>query len=385
VTVSPEKLVAGGDALARIDGFPVFIANCFPGDEVRVRIDEVKKGFARGVVEELVVRGPLRRMEPCSVAQECGGCDWTALRLDHQLRFKREILIDTLLRVGKLEAADIPAVAIHPSPLNYRLRSRLHFEARTAATGFYAMRSHRVVPLPAECEVVGPDTIHFLEEVRSTAVEFQTDVSTFEASNEFLIEPAGEESSETIVDTIDHSYAVRTDGFFQVNRHLLATLTRLVAKHARAAAAQRHALDIYGGVGFFAVPLSKIFEKVTLVETSRRSIAAARANASTHPNIRIVEEDAARYLRQIPRDTDFIMVDPPRTGLAPEVTDAIAGATSAVICHLSCDPVTFARDVARLRRRGWRLSTLDLVDLFPNTHHIETLSLLTFDPSGRTS
>src|SRR5437016_4400442 len=154
ITVEPAELVAGGAALARVDGFPIFATNIFPGDLARVRLFEVKKGFARADLVELLTPSPLRRAAPCPIANECGGCDWTALRLEAQLRAKERILRESLRRIGKFQS--IPPITLHPSPLNYRLRSRLHRDGD--AVGFYAMRSNRVVPLVRECEVVGIET-----------------------------------------------------------------------------------------------------------------------------------------------------------------------------------------------------------------------------------
>src|SRR5689334_2701050 len=102
ITVTPAELVAGGDALARVDGLPVFASNIYPGDVARVRVTEVKKGFARAELVRVEQASPLRRAAPCPIAEECGGCDWTALRLDAQLSAKRRILTESLRRVGKL-------------------------------------------------------------------------------------------------------------------------------------------------------------------------------------------------------------------------------------------------------------------------------------------
>src|SRR5438876_1328181 len=154
ITIAPTELVAGGAALARIDGFPIFATNIYPGDVAHVRVTEVKKGFARAELVRVITPSTLRRAAPCPIAEECGGCDWTALRLDAQLVAKKRILTESLRRIGKINTP--PPIAIHPSPLNYRLRSRLHRDGD--AVGFYAMGSHRVVPLARECEVVGVAT-----------------------------------------------------------------------------------------------------------------------------------------------------------------------------------------------------------------------------------
>lgn len=378
LSLIPETLVAGGDALARVEGFPVFISGAFPGDEVRVRISEVKKGFARGVVDELETAGPLRRAAPCPVAEECGGCDWTALRLDAQLEAKRGILVDTLRRIGKIDAADLPPLRIHPSPLNYRLRSRLQYDEESGAVGFFAARSHRVVPLPAECEVVGTRTIEQLDRVKDYARTQQSPVAIFEVADSIVVETADGEGRLDELVVADERYAVHTDGFFQVNRHLLSRLLDLVRGHAASAANKRLAFDLYAGVGFFALPLSRIFDSVVLVESARPGLLAARKNAEGRSNVKVVRRDVGDFLERSDDAPDFIMIDPPRAGITPEVLDHIARFREAKICYLSCDPVTFSRDVSRLRRHGWRLTTLDLIDLFPNTHHIETLSRLEF-------
>src|SRR5215212_5885004 len=162
VTITPSDLVAGGDALARIDGFPVFASNIFPGDVARVRLYEVKKGYAKAELVEVMTPSAWRRAIPCPIAEECGGCDWTALRLDRQLEAKQRILTESLRRIGKFDPETLPAIRVHPSPLNYRLRSRLHRDGDSV--GFYAMRSNRVVPLARECEVVGLATVRHPQE-----------------------------------------------------------------------------------------------------------------------------------------------------------------------------------------------------------------------------
>ncbi|HWS70639.1 MAG TPA: TRAM domain-containing protein, partial [Thermoanaerobaculia bacterium] len=117
ITIEAGELVAGGAAIARVDGFPIFAENVFPGDIARVRLFEVKKGFARAELIAIEKPSALRRAEPCSVANECGGCDWTALRLDAQLAAKERILTESLRRIGRFDVATLPAIAVHPSPL----------------------------------------------------------------------------------------------------------------------------------------------------------------------------------------------------------------------------------------------------------------------------
>ena len=375
--VTAEKVVAGGDALCRLDGFPLFVTSLFPGDRGRVRVTEVKKGFARAILEELIEPGPDRRGEPCPIADTCGGCDWTAMRLDRQLHWKREILREALHRVGKFEPTALPKIRIHPSPLNYRLRSRIQVDQKTGAVGFYALRSHDVIEISDQCEVIGPLAKKHLDEVRAVGREGHWAVALWEDGRDLHVEPIdddGDRHGQEISLLVDNKrYHVSTAGFFQINRHLLATLVNRVAAIAAECRGRSSALDLYGGVGFFAVPLTRHFTRVTSVESSPLSHRYAKMNIPSDSGVAVLE-DVERFIRRQQDPVDLVMLDPPRSGATPAVIDAVARVASERVCYLSCDAVTFARDAARLSRRGWHLSTLELVDLFPNTHHIETLS-----------
>jgi 23S rRNA (uracil1939-C5)-methyltransferase len=166
-----------------------------------------------------------------------------------------------------------------------------------------------------------------------------------------------------------YTWRLSTNAFFQVNRHLLGTLIRLVSEHAARVRNRSLAVDLYAGVGFFTLPIATLFEQVIAIEGSRVSARYARINAPR--NVKVVES-AVEHARM--PEADFVFLDPPRAGTRRDVIDVVAKRTREGIAWLSCDPVTFARDAARLSASGWRLATLDLIDLFPNTHHIETLS-----------
>lgn len=390
ITIEATELVAGGAAMARVDGLPVFATNVFPGDTAVVRVTEAKKGFARAELLQIVEASPLRRAQPCPVAEECGGCDWTALRLDAQLQAKRRILTESLRRVGKIDPATLPPISIHPSPLNYRIRSRLHRDGD--AVGFFAMRSNRVVPLARACEVVGVETAkRFGSEsaeptssaparpssaagalLRAPAADTPGDaraaaeISIWELHDQLITS-----SRELTIKVGDHAFALSTNAFFQVNRHLLATTLDLVGRHASRSAQKRTAVDLYSGVGFFTAALAKIFERVTAVEGSRIGYEYGCRNAAR--NVRTINAAVEEWVERMP-GADFVFLDPPRSGARRNVIDRVSERTRSMICFLACDPVTFARDASRLIASGWRLSTLDLLDLFPNTHHVETLS-----------
>ncbi|MDP9361809.1 MAG: hypothetical protein M3P29_10190 [Acidobacteriota bacterium] len=367
ITVTPVELVAGGAALARVGGFPIFVTNVYPGDIAVVRLLEVKKGFAYAGLVRLVEASPLRRAVPCPVANECGGCDWTALRLDKQLEAKTRILTESLRRIGKIDPATLPPIAVHPSPLNYRLRSRLHRDGDKV--GFYAMRTTEVVQLPAECEVVGVETARLWIAAAVPPFSLLESQSGGMAAALQIWEIDGKLITDGEL-TID-GYHVTTDVFFQVNRHLLGTMRRLVSEIAARSAKKQTAVDLYSGAGFFSRPLAELFGSVTAIEGSAAAHACAERNVPE--NVTLVNAPVEWWVERMPR-ADFVFLDPPRTGAKRNVIDAIAARTDSMVCFLACDPVTFARDASRLIASGWRLASLDLLDLFPNTHHVETLA-----------
>lgn len=180
---------------------------------------------------------------------------------------------------------------------------------------------------------------------------------------------------ELTIDVDRYRFRLSTGAFFQVNRHLLATMLNLVREHAERTRDRRRAIDLYAGVGFFSAPLAEVFERVFAVEGSDVSHHWARVNAASaaKSNIEPIHAPAEAWVERMPRAA-FVFLDPPRTGAQRNVIDAIAAKASEVICFLACDPVILARDANRLTASGWRLAALDLLDLFPNTHHLETLA-----------
>ncbi len=374
ITIEPTELVAGGAAMARVDGLPVFAAGLYPGDVGVVRIVEAKKGFARGELVRIIKPSSFRRVSPCPIAGECGGCDWTELRLDAQLRAKEHILRESLRRIGKVDPATLPPIEIHSSPLNYRIRSRLHRAGD--AVGFFAVKSNRVVQLSSECEVVGIETAARFgtnsgedRGTRQSAVAGETSalqVEIWELDGRLITD-----DRQIAVNVGEYSFALSTRSFFQVNRHLLGTMLSLVHRAAESSPKRHTAIDLYAGAGFFTAPLARSFERVTAVEGSPVSSRWGKRNAA--PNVRVVNLAVEDYVERMPR-VDFVFLDPPRSGAQKSVIERIATRARAVICFLACDPVTFSRDASRLIASGWHLSTLDIFDLFPNTHHVETLA-----------
>ena len=383
------ELVAGGDSLSRVEGFPVFVPGLYPGDRASVEITEVRKGFARGAIAELHHLSALRRSTSCPVADTCGGCNWTELRLDAQLAAKRHILFESLRRTGRFDLDSLPVAQLHPSPLEYRLRSRLHAgspaDGNPGSIGFFGKRSHDVVPLPATCEIVGPQLAAAIATLTEAGLAEGEELVAFETSSGLVTHRVGDNAREILVDVeteippgtgVSFSYQLSTESFFQVNRHLLGTMIQLVGHAAAGVPSRSLAIDLFAGVGFFTLPLARMFDRVVSVEDSRESYRWALLNAGDTANVRPLQGRVEEVVGELEERAPFILLDPPRAGIRPGAISGIDRLASHTIAYLSCDPVTLARDLRLLSERGWTIVSIDLVDLFPNTHHVETFVVM---------
>ena len=431
-----EKLVYGGDGLARLEQpggkrKTVFVPLVLPGERVEATVIEERPGFARAKLERVLEPSPSRTNAPCPYFGECGGCHYQHATYEEQLRLKVEILRETVLRIAKIE---LPEIATHAAePLHYRNRTRLKFAVTAGGetkfeVGYHRLGSHRLLPV-RECPISSPLINRAIQGLWSMAAEFDLPKGLAEVElfadhadarllAEFVAEtnydrgsatafaeelqrnvPAvvgvaavpranrGEEQvaapelSETVAacaetlwgrDYLEYragefSYKVSAGSFFQTNRCLTDTLLQLVTADARG----KVALDLYAGAGLFTLPLAKSFERVIAVEAAPASFADLRANAPR--NVKTVQATTEAYLSRGAAKPDFVVVDPPRAGLGKKVVAGLVKLAPKMLVYVSCDPSTLARDLPELVSAGYRVTTADLVDLFPQTFHIETV------------
>ena len=420
-----EKLVYGGDGLARLPadehgpGKTVFIPFALEGEEVDATLAEQKPGFARAALDRVAAASPDRVLPACPYFQGCGGCHYQHASYQHQLKIKAAILRETLQRTAKIE---LPCeLQIHASPeWGYRNRTRLKLQtAPQFALGYYRLRSHELMPVE-ECPISSPlinraiaavwqqgrmgkipdavreveffadhgDGVLLLEadcEPRTSKANAQAAADTlvhvipeikgvvaFEQSlpNQLLEPKRLAASGETKISyqTTRSSYQVSAGSFFQVNRFLTDDLVAIVTDSP----AGQLALDLYAGVGLFSLPLAHSFAQVIAVEASQTSYADLRQNAGQE--VKPVRATIAQYLDQasgiLP---DLVVADPPRGGLGENVVRSLARLAAPRITYVSCDPSTLARDLRMLLSLGYRIERTHLIDLFPQTYHIESV------------
>jgi 23S rRNA (uracil1939-C5)-methyltransferase len=379
-----EKLVYGGDGLGRVDGRADFVAGGAPGDLVRARVVESKKGFARAEIVEVVEPGPSRRVAPGPGYGRCGG--WQIPHVDYaaQTEAKRTFVRDSLERIGRLT---LPGeVHMHADPeheFGYRVRATAHLAATREGVlfGFFGARSHRVVDVES-CPLLVPDLDDAWRRARAERDRLHRVRSLDLAAGDDRVatDPpvAAVGGSELETEVNGARYRFSPSVFFQANRHMLGAL---VGGATAGEERGRLALDLFAGVGLFAIPLARRFERVVAVEADAHAAAFARANARANDAdaVDVVIEHVEHYLARepvAPGSVDCVLLDPPRAGLGVEAALALARLAPRRVVYVSCDPSTLARDLRALVDAGYALESVEAYDLFPQTFHVETVARL---------
>ncbi len=362
-----EKLVSGGDGLVRRDGLVVFVPGALPGETIVYQPGPIKKGFSRGRLVEVLQASPDRVKPACALYGRCGGCDFMHLSYEAQRRAKVVLVQEAFLRLGKKEIA--PPDLVSGPPWAYRARLQLH-KAPGRPAGFMARGSDRIVPVGA-CPVAAPG---FADLLASGGPELPVGrTNTFAVADQAFVE--GKDARITI-EVAGKRLASSLDGFFQSN---LALLPDLVTTVLDALPARGHrVLDLYGGTGLFGAFLADRFDTVVEVEQNPAALALARLNVEG-PLHEFHAMALETWVQRLPKGTprlDAVVVDPPRTGLGPEVIAYLGKAPAPVLAYVSCNPDTLARDVRNLEAAGWAMTSLKLFDFYPQTTHVEAVARL---------
>jgi tRNA/tmRNA/rRNA uracil-C5-methylase (TrmA/RlmC/RlmD family) len=358
--VEVERILPGGLGLAHVEGKTVFVSLAAPGDRVRVKIDRSQGDLLFASIEEIVTPSPVRIEPPCPYFGRCGGCDFQQLTYEAQLVAKAEMIRDCLHRIARLE--NVPEIAVTPSPREwrYRMRAMWQIDRDKRAIGYYERGSRRVCDV-ADCAVLQPELQEKLEQVRAT------DWREFPPELKHLDVVAG--GSLTVRGEV---YQYNAEAFFQINPSLLEPLIDF----ALADASGETALDLYCGVGLFTLPLARQFKKVVGVESNSAAARFARRNLQRAglANARVIHAAVAEWFRSdSARQVDFVLLDPPRAGAESAVIKGIVDLQPAEISYVSCDPATLARDLRKLMIAGYAINSIAGFDLFPQTHHVETV------------
>lgn len=417
-----EKLVYGGDGLSHHDSHTVFVPYVMPGELVRVAPVEERKKFIRGRIEQLVEPSAERVSAPCPQFGICGGCHYQHIPYEQQLKFKAEILRETLARIGKIEwAGEITTVA--SPPLGYRNRAQWAVrpigDPPRPTIGYFKPASSSLAPTNV-CPILAPALQEVLSGLAAAcaagnlpgginAIECFTNssggkllnlgVSRSAAKASVLAERLHEiipgvesilvhdEATEAFelfgpgylhYDASGVSFRVGHLSFFQVNRFLVDKLVNAVAFEETGNRSKGAlALDLFSGVGLFTISLAKQFERLIAVEGNAATSRDLEVNVKSYPNVRSRHADTESFLARWKETPDFVVLDPPRAGVTAAALQRLRELAPLRLTYLSCDPATLARDLALLTGAGsaarYQISDITLYDIFPETYHIEAL------------
>ncbi len=367
-TLTIEKLVYGGEGLARLEGHVVLVPFVLPGETARVEIDRAKSDLGRGRLIEITEASAARVAPGCQYFQRCGGCQYQHIDYAVQVEQKREILREVLQRVGKIEfPGEIETIA--GESWQYRNRVQLHLQG--GRVGYFGQHSRELVEID-HCPIASPklnETIGKIHAPQTTTAlelfsnETEVQVNVVDRVSRAALEQLAELGVTTAIDYA--GFQVSRNSFFQVNRFLVDRLVECAVGNAGG----EWAVDLYAGVGLFAKKLAERFTKVTAVESGGSSFRDLEHNFPAGA----VKSSVEDYLAGLEEKPDFILADPPRAGLGKQALRGLVRIRAPRLTIVSCDPATLARDLRALMSEGYHIEKITLVDLFPQTFHLETV------------
>lgn len=397
-------LTYGGECMGRLpDGRAVFVPFTLPGEKVRIRLVEEKRGFARAELIEILQPSPDRIEPQCPEFTLCGGCDYAHIPYHVQLQAKQDILRDQLTRIGGIAAPPVETTVASPLEWHYRNNVQFHLDPQ-GRLGCQERRSHRVVPLQTSLlaeeslnEVfsrlqfdpgsgidrvtlragAGGEVMLVLESEALDTPEMtleELDISVVHLSPGGALVLAG--SPAIVMEALDRPFRVSAETFFQVNTpvaqlmvaHILETLPLTPAATL---------LELYCGAGLFSAFLARRVRGLVGIESSPTACADFEVNLDEFDNVELYEAPVEGVLPSLDLKPDIILADPPRAGMGPKVIEQIVKLSPQVLAYISCDPSTLARDAKRLLAANYRLERVTAFDMFPQTYHIESISLFT--------
>jgi 23S rRNA (uracil1939-C5)-methyltransferase len=425
-----EKLIYGGDGLGRLpEGEVLFVPWSAPGDQLEVS-RQVGSKPPKAIISNVMSPSQDRTQPPCSVFGRCGGCQWQHITPSAQRHWKREIVVESLQRIGKLSNINVlETIGSDEAAWHYRNRAQWEIEPVTqelAASishhlGYHAAQSHDVIEFD-HCHII-PDALNTLALHLRQTLKQQPKLASGLLRIEAMINQAGEillqiegeasprlqamaehlrevfphiigitgrnqgQKSEIpqvligqphLMETLGgHNFQISAGNFFQTNirgaEAILQTLDDWLLPETSSL------LDVYAGVGVFAIHFHQRVPRIVAVESSAIAMADAKKNCSLNQAESIVLKtgDARLQLQRMQDTFDAAIIDPPRAGCQQEVLNWLSKHVRKQLLYVSCNPTTLARDLKTLTDQGWKLQAVQPIDMFPQTYHIECVANLT--------
>jgi len=385
LSVSIEKVAHGGHFIARHDGQVIFARHGIPGELVEVEITSTGSSFYRADVVKVLEASPDRVTPPCqySHASGCGGCDFQHINIARQRQLKADVIAEQFSRIAKMEVEVVVEEVGDPLHWRTRISSATDDDGHI---GFYASRSHTVVPV-ADCLIATPSVNYSELATRRWPARSRVEISASSGGERSIAIAAAIRGSKARLtqgpkalteDVYGHELQVSNASFWQSHELAPEILSDAVREHVREG---DHVLDLYGGVGLFAAAVLDVIGesgRVDLIESSPSATADARRNFEAFSNVSVRMGDVDKGLSAIDH-ADVVVLDPPREGAGKAVLEKIVNLSPRTVVYVACDPAALARDCRYFAEMGWQMSTLRAFDLFPMTHHVECVA--TFEPS----
>jgi len=396
-----ETMAHGGEALGRHNGKVFFVQEAIPGELVRAEIVEDRRRWARAQLLSVLDASPFRIEPPCPYFGRCGGCQWQHVDYDRQLEYKRQVLLSQLRRLGHLPDALVRPTIGMAQPWHYRNHVQFAQNAR-GQLGFREARSHQIVAVQ-HCLLLHPLLEGFYgrrdwKSLQLRQLSLRAGIHTgerlviLETADDLVPEyPGGDEFScvHRLSDGThrvlsgeaayherlrDRQYHISASSFFQVNTLQAEALLGIIQAYTQPKPSDT-LLDVYCGVGAIGLSMHADLGRVIGIEEHPAAVQDARINAQGVDQVTFLQGKAEVVVPELEENISKVVVDPPRSGCKAELIDALVRLAPLRLVYVSCDPATLARDAARLTQDGYELVHIQPVDMFPQTYHIETVSL----------
>jgi len=408
VEIVLTALSYGGEAIGRYNGRAVFVPFALPGETVSARIIEDRKNFARAELVDVVKASPERIAPRCQHFGVCGGCHYQHLPYPAQLKLKTDILRDQLMRIGKIPDPPVQPIVASPQEWNYRTHVQFHVD-QSGVLGFVAAANpEELIPIK-ECFLpeaalnalwptlefeadslvervalragMNDDLLLMLEsdEVSPPELELEAGISVVhlnpERDNSVVLAGDGY----IAISVLERVFKVSAASFFQVNTAMAAKMVTHLLENLPVTA-RTTLLDVYCGAGLFSAFFAPRVAKLIGIESAPSACEDFAVNLDEFDNVELYEGLAQEILPALKISVDVAIVDPPRAGLDKAALDALLRLKPQTLAYVSCDPSTLARDAARLLAGGYHLKQVTPFDLFPQTYHIESISVFEASP-----
>lgn len=378
VLIRIESIAFGGEGVGRVDNFVVFVPFAAPEDELEAEIVKLKKKFARGKILQIIRPSPIRVSPLCRYYENCGSCCYQHLSYEHQLKIKRKQVEEAFSKIGEIAAPPVLDPLASPEPYHYRGKAQLHAVKTKQGfqAGFLDISGSQIADIE-RCEIMEETINDKLRILRQNKQQLRNNDARLTIWSGLLADQKG-----TVTRMVrGKTFLVPRGGFFQAN---LCLTDQLVDEVCRLAISKEinTLIDAYCGSGLFSIFLAPYAKSVVGIEISEKSVKYAQINAANADvkNVRFVQGKVENILPgeflSSKKESNLIVLDPPRSGCSKSVLKTIADLKPQNVIYISCNPATQARDVKYLNEHGYTLLSLLPVDMFPQTEHIEVIGLL---------